>query len=288
MVTKSMARKREIHFGFFKNEDIAELPPLARLLLIGMWNLADREGRLEDRPKKLKMEVLPGDNCDGEELIAAIAAKGFIVRYAVNGEKYIQIDNWHKYQHVHPKETPSVIPSIDSVDLGFTQGESKNYLGLVRGEPQIDSGNTQDESKDNPGTIQDEPFRAIPSFPSMPSLDINNARASADPVDNSKAVIVMEIVKREFALINSSLEAEKVNDWIEYIPVAWIEPASKLSEEYEAKSISYADKILCGWLSKGYTENDKPWEKDGKHKKPEKVKPTSLDYIRQRIAQGGG
>ena len=47
-----MARSRNIKPSFFMNEDIIELPYEARLLFIGLWTLADREGRLENRPKK--------------------------------------------------------------------------------------------------------------------------------------------------------------------------------------------------------------------------------------------
>ena len=59
-----MARSRNIKPGFFLNDDLAECEPLARLLFAGLWCIADREGRLEDRPKRIKIEVLPYDNCD--------------------------------------------------------------------------------------------------------------------------------------------------------------------------------------------------------------------------------
>lgn len=52
-------RARNIKPGFFKNEDISECSPSARLLFIGLWMLADREGRLEYRPKRWKGELFP-------------------------------------------------------------------------------------------------------------------------------------------------------------------------------------------------------------------------------------
>lgn len=39
-----MARARNIKPSFFKNEDLADLNPFDRLLFIGLWCLADREG----------------------------------------------------------------------------------------------------------------------------------------------------------------------------------------------------------------------------------------------------
>jgi len=54
-----VARARNIKPGFFKNDQLAECHPLARLLFAGLWCEADRAGRLKDRPKRLKVECLP-------------------------------------------------------------------------------------------------------------------------------------------------------------------------------------------------------------------------------------
>ncbi len=62
-----MARIRTIKPQFFLNEELAELPAMVRLLFIGLWTQADREGRLLDRPKRLKAEIFPYDNFDVEK-----------------------------------------------------------------------------------------------------------------------------------------------------------------------------------------------------------------------------
>ncbi len=106
-----MARSRNIKPGFFKNEDLIELPFETRLLFIGLWTLADREGRLEDRPKRIKIELFPGDNCDVDDLLQQLADKDFIIRYEVNGKKYIAIPKFKKHQQPHVKEKASEIPA---------------------------------------------------------------------------------------------------------------------------------------------------------------------------------
>lgn len=105
-----MARARSIKPGFFKNEELAELPHLARLLYAGLWTLADREGRLEDRPKRVKAEVLPYDKADVDDLLSKLADKGFIVRYEISGRRCIAIPAWAKHQNPHHMEPPSEIP----------------------------------------------------------------------------------------------------------------------------------------------------------------------------------
>ena len=52
-------RARNLKPGFFKNDALAECDPLARILFEGLWCMADREGRLECHPKRIKAEILP-------------------------------------------------------------------------------------------------------------------------------------------------------------------------------------------------------------------------------------
>lgn len=111
-----MARARNIKPAFFKNEVLAELPAEARLLFVGLWTLADREGRLEDRPKRIKAELFPFDALDAAPLLEALADNGFLSRYEAEGVRYIQIENFVKHQDPHYKEKASEIPAPSGRD----------------------------------------------------------------------------------------------------------------------------------------------------------------------------
>lgn len=106
-----MSRSRNIKPGFFKNDVLAECEPLARILFAGLWCEADREGRLEDRPKKIRAECLPYDACDIEFLLDQLANHGFILRYEVGGIPYIQVLAFDKHQNPHKNEAASSIPA---------------------------------------------------------------------------------------------------------------------------------------------------------------------------------
>ena len=113
-----MPRTRNIRPGFFKNESLAELPIEARLAFVGLWTLADREGRLEDRPARIRAELFPYDNLDMDAVLASIAAlkehdgrAAFVDRYIIDGRGYIQIINFAKHQKPHGKATASTIPA---------------------------------------------------------------------------------------------------------------------------------------------------------------------------------
>jgi len=96
---------------FFTDEEIADLAPLTRLLFIGLWTIADRKGRLEDRPKRIKAEIMPYDNHNIDTALTHLHDAGFITRYEVDRKKYIQINTFEKHQHCHIKESESTIPA---------------------------------------------------------------------------------------------------------------------------------------------------------------------------------
>lgn len=110
-------RARNIKPGFFKDEDLVECSIPARLLATGLWMLADREGRLMDKPKQIKMEIFPADNIDVEQLLSELDTHKHIQRYEISGVKYIQIRGFNKHQSPHFTEKPSLIPAPNCDDF---------------------------------------------------------------------------------------------------------------------------------------------------------------------------
>ena len=106
-------RARNLKPSFFKNEDLALLHPLARLLFEGLWCMADRSGRLEDRPARIKAEVLPYDECDVEAFLWDLHEAGFIVRYEADARRYIQVVSAEVHFYPHIREPQSTIPAPD-------------------------------------------------------------------------------------------------------------------------------------------------------------------------------
>lgn len=154
-------RARNIKPGFFKNDRLAELEPLVRLMFIGLWCLADREGRLEDRPKRIKAEVLPYDRIDCDKMLRKLHDAKFIVRYEVDGSRYIEIPNFVKHQSPHSRESKSEIPKHD---LGSAEASPRQSCKTTkamssissRARACVDSGiSNQDSAISNQGVLQD-------------------------------------------------------------------------------------------------------------------------------------
>lgn len=107
-------RSRTIKPGFFSDEGVADCTPLARILFAGLWCMADRDGKLHDKPRQIKAEVLPYEAIpDADALLQELAAKGLVVRYEVAGVRYLKLPGFTKHQNPHPKEKPSEIPEPD-------------------------------------------------------------------------------------------------------------------------------------------------------------------------------
>lgn len=110
-----MARARNIKPSFFKNELLGEADPLLGLLFISLWTLADKSGRLEDRPLRIKAETFPyREGIDINGYLTQLLSLGFIDRYkAVCCGKeisVIEIVNFTKHQTPHSTEKPSELP----------------------------------------------------------------------------------------------------------------------------------------------------------------------------------
>lgn len=106
-----MARSRILKPGFFCNEQLSELPFEDRLCFAGLWTLADRDGRLEDRPKRIKAALFPWDDVDMPAMLSSLAALGFIDRYTVGDVAIIQVVSFAKHQNPHTREQSSELPA---------------------------------------------------------------------------------------------------------------------------------------------------------------------------------
>ena len=128
-----MPRIRSIKPEFFLHEGLAELQALTRLLFIGLWTQADGEGRLADRPMRLKASLLPYDDADVDKMLESLAShkERFIVRYVSNGTPAICIPSFKDHQRITGKEAETVseyAPPATS-NSGEATGNQRGNIG---------------------------------------------------------------------------------------------------------------------------------------------------------------
>jgi len=102
---------------FWEDADLAACSERARLLFLGLLNLADREGRLVDVAPWIRAKLFPYEpDADIDVALEELAGKrkfspgSFVTRYEVDGKKFLQVNNFAKYQNPHPRESKSEIP----------------------------------------------------------------------------------------------------------------------------------------------------------------------------------
>ena len=144
-----MARIRTIKPEFFTSEDIVSLTPLARIFYVSLWCEADRQGRLEWKPKTLKLRYLPGDDCDIETLTGELTGAGLVILYEAYGKRYAEIPTFKKHQIINNRESESTIPAREpprDADASGTrdsrvkaEGKEGKERKEISGEPLRDS-----------------------------------------------------------------------------------------------------------------------------------------------------
>lgn len=231
-----MARARNIKPSLFKNELLGVADPILTILFTGLWCLADREGRLEDRPLRIKAEIFPYREIDVASFngyLTELERLGFIWRYKVDDLAIIQVIAFSKHQSPHNTEKESMLPC-----------KPKTYNGLEEltvNAPLNNGGVTAQERSDSliPDSlnlIADVPRDEIERLPKNPSSPKRNNNSAAD-------TDWLESLKKEeiYSHIDFPTEMRKAQLWLENNA-----PTRKFTKRYFTGWINRIEKPLSG------------------------------------------
>lgn len=153
-MAKDVRRSRNIKPGICTSETLLGTTLPARLLFSWLPMFADCEGRLRDRPVRLKAQMFPYDDgitakdvnnwlCELASLTEASGAPAAIIRYSAEGDDYIQIVNFRDHQKPHKQELAqgSEIPPYqpDTCELNAPLGKVRNHFGTTSEAVALDS-----------------------------------------------------------------------------------------------------------------------------------------------------
>jgi hypothetical protein len=174
------------HRRLFLAERDSALP--LRLAFAGLWCCADREGRFRWEPEVLKLDCLPFDDVDFAAVLDALAARGFIVRYASatdsapdddasgargapdndasSTREFGHIPSWKKHQFINHREQASVLPAPPSgrstrerpaADaLSTRERRVTDTPGHARGEGEREGEKEKEKEKDSVSSLRSE------------------------------------------------------------------------------------------------------------------------------------
>jgi hypothetical protein len=131
-----MSRIRTIKPEFWTDGNIVKLSPLARLFFIGMWNftLCDH-GHVADDVFRLKLQILPADDVNPEDLLSEIMAAGRVQRISggSGSRSFLHIKRFEDHQKIDPRwktrcpacaQLDSLTPAETQVSLSEPQRDS--------------------------------------------------------------------------------------------------------------------------------------------------------------------
>ena len=98
------------HLALFEAEEKYQLP--LRIAFVGLFTCCDRRGRFLWQPRRLKVDILPYDDANIDDVLNALIDSGFITAYEVNGIVYGCIPTWGSHQVPNNKEHESKLPEI--------------------------------------------------------------------------------------------------------------------------------------------------------------------------------
>ena len=117
-----MARIRTIKPQFWLNEELGTIPRDARLLYIGLWNLADDRGVFEWKPGQIKIQIFPYDTDIStkniEKWLENLQKILNITKFKEDGKDYGYIIMFSKHQEIKrpskwtfTKNLPQITPN---------------------------------------------------------------------------------------------------------------------------------------------------------------------------------
>ena len=158
-----MARKRMIDPNIWESEDFSTLSMLGKVLFIGLFSLADDEGRGKANPVYIRSKLFPYTAeevrlADIKTALSEIAHRMSVTFYAVNGTQYYALTHWEQWQKID-KPSPSNIPSPEEADT-FDEDSTNVRRGIDEDSCLIEKNKNKNRKEQNsvartPGTVDE-------------------------------------------------------------------------------------------------------------------------------------
>lgn len=260
-----------LHPEYFTSEALAAVPIPARLTFAGTWVYVDDHGRGKDSAALVKAAVWPLDDDvtrhDVEGHLSALAERGLLCRYEVDGARLLHVVSWHEHQKVsHP--TPTKLPPCPHheppVEGGGTtapgpvepdasgpaerpeRGSSRARRGRSGVSPEVLASGSG-EARETPG----ETLHSVVQSSSVQFSSSKGAAAAASspqtPVDDLRARLLDAGLLARWDRMGDDELAEVAELLDVHGPVPLVRSAQR--EHRKDKPAAFAQAWLAGWRS---------------------------------------
>ena len=173
-----MARKRMIDPNIWQSEDFSKLSTLGKLVFIGLFSLADDEGRGRCNPVYLKSTLFPYEegirSADIDKTLSEISSNMSVIFYTYDGSSYYSLLSWNTFQKID-RPSESKIPEYDenTMERLFDEHSTKPRRAIS---PNIKEDNIKEkEYKRN--KIKDIYNKNCPNLPQVQKLTEKREKA---------------------------------------------------------------------------------------------------------------
>ena len=148
-----MARKRMIDPSIWQSEDFGKLSTLAKIVFIGLFSLADDEGRGRCNPVYLKSTLFPYEenirSADIDKTLSEISSNMSVVLYSCDGSSYYSLLSWDTFQKID-RPSQSKIPGYNenTMELLFDEHSTNKRRVVAPNKKRIeDNKNIKEENR---------------------------------------------------------------------------------------------------------------------------------------------
>lgn len=140
--------------NIWQSEDFSKLSTLSKLVFIGLFSLADDEGKGRCNPVYLRSTLFPYDegirSTDIDKTLSEISSNMSILFYSCNGSNYYRLTNWNIWQKID-RPSDSKIPNYDenSMNLLFDDNSTNVRRAVVPNKNRIRIEDNIKENKEN-------------------------------------------------------------------------------------------------------------------------------------------
>ena len=168
-----MARKRMIDPNIWQSEDFSRLSTLAKLVFIGLFSLADDEGRGRSNPVYLKSSLFPYEegirSADIDKTLSEISSNMSVIFYSCDGSSYYSLYKWNDWQKID-RPSESKIPEYDSttMELLFDEHSTNNRREFATNKNRIENNKNKKKKEFVPPTLEE-----VKDYVSEKNLKVN-------------------------------------------------------------------------------------------------------------------
>ena len=270
-------RIRTIKPEFWDSESIGQVSVPSRLAFIGLWSMADDQGRLRGGARRVRKVIFGYDNFSLEEVekfLHELESVRLVQCYEVDGESYIAITGWSEHQRVD-KPRQSKLPAPNSKKPRET---SRHVEKSSRGPdripipiPSISCENSEAEPSPPTRRSRDDQDWESESVALMESIPVTLRSRVEDLID-------LRVSENKSGVMRTSRIVREI-----------LRPAARwLSGDV---ALDAAQAGLDGALSAGAPNINYAKKASESHRerrlKPNEQKPTSYDALALKLLEGG-